>query len=282
MPPDSTLLYANTNPSRHSFFGRIFQHHQQVHSTMPLAHDLVRQAETPAASAGALIVAEEQTLGRGRLDRRWDAPPGRALLSSFVVADPVLPAQPAQLPMIAGLAVLLALRQTVPILARQIWLKWPNDLIVVGDGAIAKLAGILIESAYGPQGMDYAVLGIGINVNQRAADLPAPRPGGIRPVSLYALLHRETNRADLLLALCQTLDRLLVKPSRPTPEALHQQWQANLMGLNRPVTVVNHDTRLSGHVVGTTLEGSLILTDSGNKRYVVEAGDAEFLWQRPE
>lgn len=271
-------LQAKAQQLRTGFFGRIFHYHQQVDSTMPLAHNLVRTAQHPTECAGAVVVAEEQTLGRGRLDRRWDAPPGRALLSSFVIAEPCLPEKFSQLPMIAGLAVLMAMRQTVPVLARQIWLKWPNDLILVGDGALGKLAGVLIESAFTKYSMAYAVLGIGINVNQRAVDLPAPRPGGLRPTSIYALLHREIDRGDLLIALCNALDRLLVGPSRPSPQEIHRQWQANLIGIQRMVTVVQQDQQIHGEVTGTTLTGSLLMTDATGVQHVVEAGDAEFHW----
>src|SRR5690606_20736725 len=113
--------------------GRILSYHTSLSSTMLVAHQLVRQAPSLASCSGTVVVAEEQTAGRGRLQRRWEAPPGRGLLTSIILAAEHLPDEPAQLPMITGLSALEALRETAPVLARHLWLKWPNDLLIVGD-----------------------------------------------------------------------------------------------------------------------------------------------------
>lgn len=250
---------------------------------MTIAHQTVRQATSPAECAGVIVVAEEQTAGRGRLQRRWDAPPGRALLTSVIVAPPLLPAEPAQLSMIAGLAALEALRAAVPVLARHLWLKWPNDLLIVGDGAAGKLAGILIESIFGGDGLDYAVIGVGVNVNQRDEELPPSRVGGVTPTSLYARLGHEIPRADLLIGLCHALSRWLTPAPRPNPAEIHRGWQAALINLGHAVRVRSAETAdapvIEGRAVGTTLTGSLIVEQADGARQIVDAGDAEFQWK---
>jgi BirA family biotin operon repressor/biotin-[acetyl-CoA-carboxylase] ligase len=229
-----------------------------------------------------VVVTEEQTAGRGRLQRRWEAPPGRALLTGIVAAPPLLPAEPAQLSMIAGLAALETVRAAVPMLARHLWLKWPNDLLIVGDGAVGKLAGILIESAFGAHGLDYAVLGIGINVNQRAEEMSPPRTNGLNPASLYMLLGHEIDREDLLIGLCHNLSRWLNPSPRPSPEEIHRQWQAALINLGHNVTIRSSAAataqEITGRAVGTTLTGSLIIEQADGTRQIVAAGDAEFHW----
>jgi len=249
---------------------------------MNFARHLVQEAVSPKTCSGTVIIAEEQTAGRGRLQRRWESPAGRSLLTSTIVAAPHLPADTMQMPMIAGLAMLDALRHVTPVLARQLWLKWPNDLIVVGDGAVGKLAGTLIESAFGSHGISYSVLGIGINVNQRAGELPVAREGGLRPTSLYTLLKREVSREDLLVSLCWALDRLLASENKPGPIDIHQRWQAALINLGRQVTVrASGDIGAiiaEGHVVGTTRTGSLIIEQSNGMQQIVEAGDVELRW----
>jgi BirA family biotin operon repressor/biotin-[acetyl-CoA-carboxylase] ligase len=257
-------------------------YYPQLSSTMPVAHQWVQRLSTGADSAGIVILTEEQIAGRGRLQRRWEAPPGRALLTSLVVAPPLIPTEPAQLSMIAGLALLEALRATVPMVARHFWLKWPNDLLIVGDGAAGKLAGILIESTFGASGVDYAVIGIGVNVNQRAEEMPSPPAHSIGPASLYTLLGHEVEREEILIGLCHRLSHWLNPSPRPSPEEIHSCWQAALINLGHPVIVRGSDAAatwtIEGRAVDTTLTGSLVIEQADGARHIVEVGDAEFQW----
>ncbi len=271
---------ANARIGHHILYART------VPSTMPLAHQTVRESTSREKCAGLVIVAEEQTAGRGRLSRGWDAPPGRGLLISVVIAPPFLPILSAQLPMITGLAVLDALRQTVPMLARHLHLKWPNDVVILGDGALGKLAGMLIESSFGTHGLDYAVLGIGINVNQRAGELPPPRVRGLPPVSLHRLLHHDISREELLISLCRNLERWLAPVDPPSPQEIQRCWQTTLINLGQTVTVRTNATEdegapLIGKVVNTTLTGSLIIETADGEQRQVDVGDAEFDWNQP-
>jgi BirA family transcriptional regulator, biotin operon repressor / biotin---[acetyl-CoA-carboxylase] ligase len=264
--------------------GHKIVYYPQATSTMPIAHGWVQQASTPVDCAGVLIVAEEQTAGRGRLHRPWQAPPGRALLTSIIVTPPLLPVEPAQLSMIAGLAALETLRAAVPMLARHLWLKWPNDLLIVGDGAAGKLGGILIESKFGARGIDHAVIGIGVNVNQRAGEMPPQPANGIGPASLYTLLGHEVAREEILIGLCHRLSYWLTPSTRPSSEEIHRCWQAALINLGQPVTVRSavdaSAWTIEGRAVDTTRTGSLVIEQADGARQIVEAGDAEFQWNR--
>jgi BirA family transcriptional regulator, biotin operon repressor / biotin---[acetyl-CoA-carboxylase] ligase len=258
-------------------------YHPQVPSTMSVAHQWVQQASASVDCAGVIIVAEEQTAGRGRLQRRWEAPPGRALLTSIIVTTPLLPFEPAQLSMIAGLAMLETLRAAVPMLARHLWLKWPNDLLIIGDGAAGKLAGTLIESRLGAKGIDYAVIGIGININQRAEEMFPPQAYGIGPSSLYTLLGYEVMREGILIGLCHRLSYWLNPSPRPSPAEIHRCWQAALINLGQAITVrgaVGASTAwtIEGRAVDTTLTGSLVVEQVDGVRQIVDVGDAEFHW----
>jgi BirA family transcriptional regulator, biotin operon repressor / biotin---[acetyl-CoA-carboxylase] ligase len=125
-------------------------HFRRVDSTNARARELAARGAPP----GTLVTAAEQTAGRGRQGRTWSAPAGQALLCSLVLRDP-----PRLLPLAAGLAV----ADEVGSEAR---VKWPNDVLLDGR----KVAGILVEGR--PQ-EGWAVLGIGLNIGVRAADLPA-------------------------------------------------------------------------------------------------------------
>jgi len=142
---------------------------------------------------GAAVAADEQTEGRGRLGRRWEAPAGRAILCSVLLRPSVpMPVWP-ELSLVAGEAVASALRAEAGIAAS---LRHPNDVVVEGR----KLAGILAEAKTGR-----VVLGIGVNVNQAADELPTEtvKP----PTSLRVELGRELDRAPLLAAILAELER---------------------------------------------------------------------------
>jgi len=238
---------------------------------MPLARALAEDATHAAHVSGTVVVADEQTAGRGRLDRRWETPPGRALLVSVVVAGTHLPERPAQLPMIAGLAVLNAVTQAVSL--RYFCLKWPNDLVALLPDRAVKVAGLLAESRMDSQGMRYAVLGIGVNVNQRADELPAPRPGGLPPASLYTLFGHEFEREVLLIALCRSLSALLADPDGPTPEEIRARWQAALFHVGRAVVIHSNNGDWRGRAIGADMDGSLWVEDETGRRVSVAAGD---------
>ena len=260
--------------------GHTIHYHSSVPSTMSLARALAESAVDPGAISGAIVVADEQTAGRGRLDRRWETPHGRALLISLIVAGPHLPARPAQLPMIAGLAVLDAVTQADSL--RHFRLKWPNDLVAVLPSGPVKVAGLLAESSLDSQGIRYAVLGIGVNVNQRADELPAPRAGGLPPASLYTLHEHEFDREELLIHLCRSLSALLAPPNRPDPQAIHARWQDALINLGRPVTIEGGKSgqkMVQGRAVGTGLDGALLVEDGLGNQVTVTAGDVTVTWE---
>lgn len=145
------------------------------------------------APEGATVAADEQTAGRGRLGRTWEAPAGRAILCSVVLRPQVrMPLWP-ELSLVAGEAVAAALRAETGVEAS---LRYPNDVVVAGR----KLVGVLPEAASGR-----VVLGIGVNVNQAADELPrdTPKP----PTSLRIELGRELERAPLLAAILLELER---------------------------------------------------------------------------
>jgi BirA family transcriptional regulator, biotin operon repressor / biotin---[acetyl-CoA-carboxylase] ligase len=142
---------------------------------------------------GATVAADHQTAGRGRLGRTWDDVPGRAILVSVLLRpDAPMPLWP-ELSLVAGNAVATALRAETGIDAS---LRHPNDVVIAGR----KLAGVLPEATRGR-----VVLGIGVNVNQRADELPS---GTVKPAtSLRIELGRKLERAPLLAAILSELER---------------------------------------------------------------------------
>jgi BirA family biotin operon repressor/biotin-[acetyl-CoA-carboxylase] ligase len=146
----------------------------------------------PDDQEGATVATDLQTQGRGRLGRTWEAPAGRALLFSVLLRPTPPMALWPELSLVAGDAVAAALQAEAGVSAV---LSQPNDVIVAGK----KLAGILPEASTGK-----VVLGIGVNVNQAAEELPAETPKP--PTSLRLVTGREWPRAPLLAAILLELE----------------------------------------------------------------------------
>src|ERR1700678_477221 len=138
------------------------------------------------AAEGLVLVAEEQTAGRGRMGRTWVAPPHAALTFSMLLRPSWVPARKlGWLSLLAGVSVATALRGVAGVDAD---VKWPNDVLAGGR----KLAGILAEVSG-----DTVVIGIGLNVSTTPEELPPPGPGSLLATSVYAE-GRRTNRPVVL------------------------------------------------------------------------------------
>jgi BirA family biotin operon repressor/biotin-[acetyl-CoA-carboxylase] ligase len=165
-------------------FGRPYRHVASCPSTQRLLGE-----DDPE---GAVAAADHQTEGRGRLGRRWEDTAGRSILVSVLLRPPApMPLWP-QLSLVAGAAVASALRSETGVDAT---LRHPNDVVVAGR----KLVGVLPEARTGR-----VVLGIGVNVNQTAAELPVETAKP--PTSLRVELGREVERAPLLAAILRELE----------------------------------------------------------------------------
>jgi BirA family biotin operon repressor/biotin-[acetyl-CoA-carboxylase] ligase len=143
------------------------------------------------APEGAVVAADEQTEGRGRLGRTWQAPAGTSLLFSIVLVPPVPPERLPELSLVAGAAVADAIVSETGLRAT---VKHPNDVLIEGR----KVAGILAESSDGR-----VVLGVGINVSQTAEQLP----GNVQtPATSLSVEGATVDRAELLAAVLERLE----------------------------------------------------------------------------
>ena len=180
-----SLLPEAVEPRLRGRLGRPYQHVVSTPSTQLLL--------PPEAPEGALVAADEQTAGRGRLGRRWLAPPGTSLLCSLQLRPTVTSER---LPELTGVASRACADAIAALIGLEPELKFPNDVLVGGR----KLAGILAEARE-----DRVVLGIGVNVNVPAEELPqeVDRPAA----SLLVETGREVDRAELLAELLEQLER---------------------------------------------------------------------------
>ena len=202
---------------------------------------------------GAIVVADHQTAGRGRLGRTWEAPTGKALLVSVLLRPPVERNSP-EISLVAGVAVADALERT---LGLSVQLKWPNDVML----RRRKVAGCLAEARDGT-----VVLGIGVNVNQTRDELP-PKAG-----SVLTLTGRELDREALLATLLDDLTTRYADWREGGLDAVYEGLgprdflrgrRVSVNGTSGVATMIDRQGRLEiavGH-------GALVTVDSGEVSY---------------
>ena len=253
MPPTvvARMLHAGLYTA---IIGRRVRFYQSTPSTMDDAAQWARDG----AEEGAVVVAETQTASRGRQGRRWVSDAGNLYFS--VLFRPDAAALPLLSPL-AGVAVARAVRRVAGLYPT---IKWPNDLIIDGR----KVAGILAESALSGSRIDYAIVGVGVNI---ALDVSADPEIAGTAASLNQLAGAEVDRAELLRRILQYMDALYLDLHRrrsPIPE-----WRRWLDTIGKRVTVAHYDTAQTGLAEDIDDAGNLLLrTDAGNL-LTLAAGD---------
>ncbi|WP_033259282.1 MULTISPECIES: biotin--[acetyl-CoA-carboxylase] ligase [Kitasatospora] len=227
--------------------------------------DLAARAQD-GAPEGAVLVAESQQAGRGRLDRRWSAPPRSGLFLSVLLRPQGVPVERyGWLPILIGTAVSATLDR---IAGLRTGLKWPNDLQTDVDGRERKLGGILTELSGGA-----VVAGLGLNVSLRADELPVPTA-----TSLALAGAETTDRQTLLRAVLREFADLYgewtAAAGDPHASGLLPAYTARCTTLNRPVRVqLPGERELLGQAVAVDGDGRLVVRTPDGVRHPVSAGD---------
>ncbi|MEU6512189.1 biotin--[acetyl-CoA-carboxylase] ligase [Streptomyces sp. NPDC046942] len=229
--------------------------------------DLVARAAAGEVAEGAVLVAEEQTAGKGRLDRRWSAPPRSGLFFSVLLRPAEVPvACWGWLPLLTGVAVASGLSRAAGV---DTALKWPNDLLVTVGGEERKAGGILAERA----GEDSVVIGVGINVSLRADELPVPQAGSLGLAGAVS-----TDRDPLLRAVLRGLEdwygRWRAAGGDPAVSGLQETYAAGCATLGRTVRAeLPGDRSIVGEAVAVDGDGRLVIATGEGVQEPVGAGD---------
>ena len=222
------------------FVGRNLLYYRTISSTM----DVARKAAREGASEGTTVVAEEQTAGRARLGRSWINPPGVIAIS--IILRPEM-SHLLRLTMVAPLATSCGIERATGLKST---IKWPNDVLINSK----KVSGILTESALRGQSVDWAVIGIGINVNFDPKAFP--EIAGIA-TSLSNELGKEVSQLEVLLSLLGEIELLYLALRRGEP--IHEEWRNCLETLGKVVQVKSGNDVEVGYAESVDSDGSLLL-----------------------
>ncbi|MEV5505736.1 biotin--[acetyl-CoA-carboxylase] ligase [Streptomyces orinoci] len=216
---------------------------------------------------GAVLIAEEQSAGRGRLDRSWTAPARSGLFFSVrLTPGPAVPAERwGWLPLLAGVATATALSRTAGV---DTALKWPNDLLVHIGGEERKAGGILAELSG-----DSAIVGIGLNVSLRAGELPVPTAGSLALAGARTL-DRDILLRSVLRSLAEWYQQWRAVGGDPAACRLQEAYAAGCATLGRRVRAeLPGGDELTGEAVALDGDGRLVLATDEGARRPVGAGD---------
>ncbi|MEU6623054.1 biotin--[acetyl-CoA-carboxylase] ligase [Streptomyces litmocidini] len=235
-----------------------------VTSTGSTNSDLAARADE--LPEGAVLVAEEQTSGRGRLDRTWTAPARSGLFLSVLLKPAVPVHRWGWLPLLTGVAAATGLAKAAGV---DTSLKWPNDVLVSVGGEERKAGGILAERA----GADAVVIGLGINVTLREDELPVPAAGSLLLADAVS-----TDRDTLLRAVLRSLEQWYGDWVRadgdPAASGLQTAYAAGCATLGRRVRAELPGERvLEGEAVALDGDGRLVVATEGGGTEAVGAGD---------
>ena len=244
-------------------FGKNLHFYQEVHSTNDTAFSLGMHN----AAEGTAVIADSQTGGKGRLQRRWHSPPGDNLYTSVILKPEFETFRASQIPLMAGVAVARALDHY----CSGITLKWPNDVMIRGK----KVCGILSQAKLSANKINFIVLGIGINVNMDTHRFPEE----IRNIATSLAIETGAiiSRQELIISLYENLEKCYKQLLQKGFIPVRQEWLRLAPMIGRQMKIVFKNEAIEGTAVGLDDNGSLILMTAENKAITVSAGDSTIM-----
>jgi len=237
------------------FIGQRVVYYTSLTSTMETAE----QEAQSGAVEGTVVIAEEQTAGRGRIKRVWLSPKGSIALSIILYPSVF------NLPFLIMLASLAVAHSIEAVTGLRPQIKWPNDVLINGR----KVCGILIESSVQGDVVGYAIIGIGINVNIRLSDFPEIVSTA---TSLSDELGRDVSRLRIIQQLLIEVERLYL--ALQAGGSVYEEWRDSLITLGRRVRVKSGKAVYEGVAESVARDGSLLLRNSDGSLSKIVAGDA--------
>jgi len=246
--------------------GRTIHHFESLPSTNEKAFRLAQDG----AEHGEVVVAEQQTAGKGRRGRTWVSPPGLNLYFSAILRPELPPQRAPELTLVAAVALAEALRGAGADAA----IKWPNDVQVGGR----KVAGILTELSAEPERVHFVVVGVGVNLNSRAEHFPEELRATATSLSLA--LGQPVPRARFAASLWTRLEQWLDVYLETGFDAVRARWKALSSTLGQDVLVRTDRQELRGRAEDIDPSGALLVRTEGGSLERVLAGDVEQLRPR--
>ena len=239
--------------------GRQIRYFSRIDSTNQYAKRIAEEG----APDGTLIIADEQTAGKGRSGRTWVTPPAEAIAFTLLLRPKLSPDRISMVTLVMGLAVTNAVNSLYGVSAG---IKWPNDVVIKGR----KLCGILTEMSAEVRQVNYIVIGVGINANLTSF------PEEIREIatSLKLEMGRDINRAELIARVMTEFERLYAEfEAQGDLGAVMQEYNELCLNAGSKVRVLDPNGEYTGTSRGINSMGELLVETEDGKMQEVYAGE---------
>ena len=240
--------------------GKKIYSYKETGSTNDIAHKIAASGE----KEGALVIAEYQTKGRGRLGRKWVSPRSRGVYLSVVLRPNILPREISIITLFSSLAVAKTIRKDIGLSAL---IKWPNDILINNK----KVCGILTELNGEADKVNYVIAGIGVNVNTKKELLPEGAS------SLCAERGEDIDRIDFTKSLLVNLDKYYKAFLGGEIDLILNEYKRFSAILDRNVKINYHNRSMTGRAVDVDKDGALVLRMDNGFHERVLAGDVTML-----
>jgi BirA family biotin operon repressor/biotin-[acetyl-CoA-carboxylase] ligase len=257
--PDVVTSEAICSRLRTSFMGQNCIFLESVGSTNNYAKKIAEEG----AASGTLVIAEEQTGGKGRRGRTWTAAPGSNVMMTLLLRPEIQPEHASMLTLLMALAVAGGIRKMTGLDAR---IKWPNDVVVNGK----KICGILTEMNTEVDYINYVVIGTGINVNQEAFPEEIAHMAG----SLYGELGQKVSRSALIQAILEELETLYeIFLKTEDLSELCEKYNEICANVGHEIRVLEPGNEYTGMTEGINSKGELVVQKGNGECVCVYSGE---------
>ena len=243
------------------WIGKNIHCYESITSTNTIAKELAAKG----CEAGTVVIADQQTMGKGRRGRHWESPAGTGIWMSIVLRPNISPTEAPFLTILTALAVAKAIEEFVDV---KPGIKWPNDIIIGNK----KACGILTEMNAEIEMVNYVVIGIGINVNMNEEDFPQD----IQAVatSLKEAIGKEVSRKLLLQSVLCKIEELYIQSiDEKIKSTLIEEYKKYSVTLGHKVKVIYPHRELEGEAMDLTSDGELIIKTSEGQTERIFSGE---------
>lgn len=256
--PDLLLPEEIISKSNLEFLGREIYYYPSIGSTNEEAKRLAQEG----ALHGSLVIAEEQTGGKGRMGRTWISPPRVGIWMSIILRPSLKPHEAPRITMTSAVAAAKAIRKSTGADCR---IKWPNDLLIEGK----KVAGILTEMSSDMDGINYVVTGIGINVNNE--DFPEELKE--TATSLKLVCGKNIDRLEVLTEFLSDFEEYYRYLEAGEFKNVLQEWRVLCCNLGRRVKIAGRNFALEGIALDVDDDGALLVKSESGTVERILSGD---------
>lgn len=243
--------------------GRKIYYFGTIDSTQNFALELAKRPH----ENGSLVIADRQTQGRGRLNRKWVSPKG-GIWMSILLRPNFEPSHTSLFPMATSLALAVSIEKTLKIKTE---LKWPNDITIKGN----KVAGILIDASVESNKIDYLIIGIGINFKINPGTISKSIKQKKYGIATLISKDQGTRPAELVQQFLLELEKTYNNILTGNVGTIRKEWIKRSSTIGKNVTITTTTGTLKGKVTGIDKTGALILSRNGIVQHVL-AGDMTY------